>query len=57
MAQGATALIASAALVYSLANWDRVGPGFHSMYTLSLSGVCIDFTNTDLKFLSLTFRK
>ena len=50
-----TALIASAGLVYSLANWDRVGPGFHSMFQVLLMGLNGAFLTADLFNLFVFF--
>ncbi len=50
-----TSLVASAALVYSLANWDRVGPGFHSMFQFLLVGLNGAFLTADLFNLFVFF--
>lgn len=43
-----TSLVGSAALVHSLANWDRVGPGFHPMLQFLLMGLNGAFLTADL---------
>jgi multicomponent K+:H+ antiporter subunit D len=50
-----TSLVASATLVYSLANWDRVGPGFHSMFQFLLMGLNGAFLTADLFNLFVFF--
>jgi len=50
-----TALVGSAAIVYSLANWDRVGPGFHSMFQFLLMGLNGAFLTADLFNLFVFF--
>ena len=48
-------LVGFAALVYSLANWDRVGPGFHSMFQFLLMGLNGAFLTADLFNLFVFF--
>lgn len=48
-------LVGFAALVYSLANWDRVGPGFHSMFQFVLMGLNGAFLTADLFNLFVFF--
>jgi multicomponent K+:H+ antiporter subunit D len=43
-----TSLVGSAALVYSLAHWDRVAPGFHSLFQFLLMGINGAFLTGDL---------
>ena len=50
-----TALVAIAALTYSLANWDRVGPGFHPMFQFLLMGLNGAFLTADLFNLFVFF--
>ena len=50
-----SALVALAALTYSLANWDRVGPGFHSMIQFLLMGLNGAFLTSDLFNLFVFF--
>ena len=50
-----TSLVALAALVYSLANWERVAPGFHSMFQFLLMGLNGAFLTGDLFNLFVFF--
>jgi multicomponent K+:H+ antiporter subunit D len=50
-----TSMVALAALVYSLARWDRVGPGFHSMFQFLLMGLNGAFLTGDLFNLFVFF--
>lgn len=50
-----TALVALASLIYSLANWDRVAPGFHSMFQFLLMGLNGAFLTGDLFNLFVFF--
>jgi multicomponent K+:H+ antiporter subunit D len=50
-----TALVAMGALIYSLANWDRVAPGFHSMFQFLLMGLNGAFLTGDLFNLFVFF--
>jgi multicomponent K+:H+ antiporter subunit D len=50
-----TALVGLAALIYSLANWDRVAPGFHSMFQFLLMGLNGAFLTGDLFNLFVFF--
>ena len=50
-----TAVVALASLVYSLANWDRVAPGFHSMFQFLLMGLNGAFLTGDLFNLFVFF--
>jgi len=50
-----TSLVALAALVYSIANWDRVAPGFHSMFQFLLMGLNGAFLTGDLFNLFVFF--
>jgi multicomponent K+:H+ antiporter subunit D len=50
-----TALVALASLTYSLASWDRVAPGFHSMFQFLLMGLNGAFLTGDLFNLFVFF--
>ncbi len=50
-----TSLVALASLIYSLANWDRVAPGFHSMFQFLLMGLNGAFLTGDLFNLFVFF--
>ena len=50
-----TAIIASAALVYSLARWDRAGPRFHALFLLQVMGLNGAFLTGDLFNLFVFF--
>ena len=50
-----TAVVALASLIYSLANWDRVAPGFHSMFQFLLMGLNGAFLTGDLFNLFVFF--
>lgn len=50
-----TAMVGFASLVYSLASWDRVAPGFHSMFQFLLMGLNGAFLTGDLFNLFVFF--
>jgi multicomponent K+:H+ antiporter subunit D len=50
-----TALVGMCSLIYSLANWDRVAPGFHSMFQFLLMGLNGAFLTGDLFNLFVFF--
>jgi multicomponent K+:H+ antiporter subunit D len=50
-----TSLVGLAALIYSIANWDRVAPGFHSMFQFLLMGLNGAFLTGDLFNLFVFF--
>ncbi len=50
-----TAVVALASLIYSLASWDRVAPGFHSMFQFLLMGLNGAFMTGDLFNLFVFF--
>jgi|HigsolmetaAR202D_1030399.scaffolds.fasta_scaffold00105_5 multicomponent K+:H+ antiporter subunit D len=50
-----TSLVGLASLIYSLASWDRVAPGFHSMFQFLLMGLNGAFLTGDLFNLFVFF--
>jgi multicomponent K+:H+ antiporter subunit D len=50
-----TSLVGLASLIYSIANWDRVAPGFHSMFQFLLMGLNGAFLTGDLFNLFVFF--
>ena len=50
-----TSIVALAALVYSLAHWDRVAPAFHSLFQFLLMGLNGAFLTGDLFNLFVFF--
>ena len=50
-----TAVVALASLVFSLANWDRAGPAYHSMFQFLLMGLNGAFLTGDLFNLFVFF--